>query len=134
MKKFLILFLFAIILSCGENDIGVEYSQSTPEGLVHWDILKVEGDSTVAINDTLILEVYCPRTTSCDNVYQLLPDQYGNRILMKAFGNTRTDSPCLMFALPQVIRFDFVPNKKGVFTFEFIKRDNSKIYHTIRSE
>ena len=131
MKKAVIFILSLFLLSCEKENVEIEYSLPTPEGLIHWDIIKVEGENTVSINDTLILDVYCPRTSSCDNIVQLLSDDYGKRILIKAFGFTNNDSHCLWFAIPQVVPYEFIPDKKGVYTLEFIKRDETKINFTI---
>lgn len=134
MKKLLALSLFLLFLSCQKDNIEIEYSLLTPEGLIHWDILKVEGKNSVSITDTLRLDVYCPRASSCDYITHMLSDEHGNRIFVKAFGNTRENSPCLMFALPQVLKYEFIPNKKGVFILEFIKRDDTKISFTVDVE
>ena len=133
MKKLAVLILTLCILSCQKNDGKIEFSLPTPEGLIQWDILKVEGENNVSVNDTLVLDVYCPRSNSCDYISLLLSDDYGSRILVKAFGNTDTDSPCLMFAIPQVIQYKFVPRKKGVYMLEFIKRDETTINFAVNS-
>jgi len=129
MKKFVVFIFFLLILRCKKDDL--EYSLRTPEGLTHWDILKVEGENLVHVNDTLILDVFCPRGSSCDHISQLLSDDYGNRILVKAFGYTNTDSPCLMHAVPQILKYEFIPNKKGLYSLEFIKRDETKIIFSV---
>lgn len=136
ISAFFLLFslLSLFILSCQKDDVKIEYSLPTPKGLIQWDILKVEGENFVNVNDTLRLDVYCPRATSCDYISLLLSDDYGNRIFVKAFGNTDTHSPCLMFALPQVIQYEFVPKKKGVYNLEFIKRDETIINFTVNSK
>jgi hypothetical protein len=135
ISAFLLLFslLSLFILSCQKDDVIIEYSLPTPEGLIQWDILKVEGENSVNVNDTLRLDVYCPRASSCDWISLLLSDDYGNRIFVKAFGSTNI-GPCMWFALPQVIRYEFVPKKKGVYTLEFIKRDETIIKFTVNSK
>lgn len=131
MKKLLAFGLFLVFLSCQKDNNEIEYSLPSPEGLIHWDILKVEGENSVNVTDTLILDVYCPRSSSCDYITQLLSDEHGNRILVKAFGNTRENSPCLMFAIPQVLKYEFIPSKRGVYILEFIKRDDTTINFTV---
>ena len=132
MKKNLAFILFLLVLSCQKDDVGSEYSLPTPEGLIQWDILKVEGENSIGVNDTLKLDVYCPRSSSCDYVSQLLSDEYGNRIFIKAFGNTHQNTPCLMFAVPQVIQYKFVSTQEGIFALEFIKSDEAKIIFKVR--
>ena len=127
MEKLVALSLILFTLSCQKTDVDIDYSLPTPEGLVHWDILKVEGKHSISLNDTLFLDVYCPRTTSCDYISQLLPNEHGNRILIKAFGNSRKNSPCLMFAFPQVLPYEFVPKNRGHFSLDFIKKDHTII-------
>lgn len=127
MNKLLVLILLIVFLSCQKDKKDIDYSLPTPEGLLEWDILKVEGENSVAIHDTLKLNVYCPRTSSCDYVSHLIPDEHEKRILVKAFGNTLKDSPCLWFALPQVVQYKFVSNKAGIFSLGFIKRDGTII-------
>ena len=134
MKKAVVLILSLLILSCQKDDMKIEYSLPTPEGLIQWDILKVEGENSINVNDTLVLDVYCPRASSCDYISVLQSDDYGSKILVKAFGNTDTDSPCLLFALPQVIIYKFVADKEGVYTLEFIKRDDTVITFKINAK
>ena len=130
--KILLILLFSILLfSCQKDKRNIEYSMPTPQGFLEWVILKVEGENSIDINDTLKLNVYCPRTSSCDYVSHLLPDKHGNRILVKAFGNTLKDSPCLWFFLPQVVQYKFVSDRAGIFTLGFIKRDGTIINFTV---
>ncbi|WP_163711159.1 hypothetical protein [Mangrovibacterium lignilyticum] len=131
MKKVIVFIFSLLILSCQKDDSEIEFSLPIPDGLTHWDILKVGGENSVNVNDTLVLDVYCPRSSSCDYISQLLSDDYGNKILIEAFGHTNTESPCLMFALPQVLEYEFIPNKKGFYSLEFIKRDETKIIFTV---
>ncbi|NJO93130.1 MAG: hypothetical protein HC831_32345 [Chloroflexia bacterium] len=119
-------------MSCQKDKKDIEYLLPTPEGLIAWDILKVEGENSIDVNDTLKLSVYCPRTSSCDFVTHLIPDEHGNRILVKAFGNTLKNSPCLWFALPQVIQYKIVSTKTGIFSLGFIKRDGTIINFTVK--
>ncbi len=131
MKKSVIFILSLFLLSCEKDYSKIEFSLPTPEGLTHWDIIKVEGEHTLSINDTLILNVYCPRTSSCDNVVQLLSDAYDKKNLIKALGYTNRNSHCLWFAMPQVVPYEFIPDQKGIYTLEFIKTDETRIDFTI---
>ena len=126
MKHLKLSFLLLFLFSC-QDDVSVEYSLPTPEGLIHWDILKIEGENVAMINDTLKLNVFCPRVSSCDNVVELMSDSYGREIFIKAFGFITSDSHCLWHAMPKVMQFNFIPKKKGVYVLHFIKRDETKI-------
>lgn len=132
IKIYFITLLSAMfLLGCEKDNLEVEFSLPTPEGLVHWDILEVEGENSININDTLVLEVSFPRSSSCDYITHMLSDEHGKTILVKGFGNTRLNSPCLMFAIPQILQYEFIPNSKGIYRLEFIKKDETKIIHTV---
>jgi len=124
-KTILLLFTTIIIISSCEKNNNIE----TPEGLVHWDIMKVEGQTSGFVNDTISFEVYCPSSSGCDYISEFLSDKNGNTVFIKAFGNTRKDTPCTMAALPIVAKFKFTSKSKGQFELQFIKRDNSVIKH-----
>lgn len=130
-RNLIILFTVIFFMSCDKDNMETEFSLPTPEGLIHWDILKVEGENSINLNDTLILEVFFPRSSSCDYITHMLSDEHGNTILVKGFGSTRKNSPCLWFALPQILQYEFIPNMKGIYNLEFIKKDETKITHTV---
>lgn len=134
MKQVALILLMTLILISCEKTEKIEFSLPTPEGLVHWDILEVEGSNIVNVNQKLILDVYCPRSSSCDHVGLLLSDRYDNRTLIKAFGMTQTDTPCLWHAVPQKIQYEFTPDMKGTFVLEFIKKDNTVIKHYVTAK
>ena len=127
-----ILFLFAtiLVLSGCEKKNNIEPNIiETPEGLVHWDVIKVEGQTSGLVNDTILLDVYCPSSSGCDYISRFISNKNGNTIFIKAFGNTRTDTPCTMAAIPIVTKYKFSSKSKGQFELQFIKRDNSIIKH-----
>jgi hypothetical protein len=108
-----------------------KFPDNTPEGLVHWDILNVEGPSTLLINQSGILEVLYPTSSGCDYVSEFVTVICGNNILVKAYGNTTQGTGCTAAAVPQRINYEFTPTEKGQFVFKFINRDNSIIVHNI---
>lgn len=134
MKQVVLILLMTLtFISCEKTEI-IEFSLQTPEGLVHWDILEVKGANIVDVNQKLIIDVYCPRSSSCDYVGILLSDRYDNKILIKAFGKTQTDMPCLWYAVPQKIQYKFTPDMNDTFVLEFIKKDNTVIKHYVTAK
>ena len=101
----------------------------TPEGLVNWDVIKVEGPTSALVNATISFDVYCPSSSGCDYISKFVSDKNGNTIFIKAFGNTQIDSPCTMAAVPIIAKYEFTSNLKGQFVLKFINRDNSVIKH-----
>jgi len=138
MKK-TILLLFTtifILFGCEKNKIETnkietntieKISIDIPNGLVHWDIIKVEGQTSTLVNDTIVLNVYCPTSSGCDYVSEFISDKYGNTIFIKAFGSTRKNTACSQGAMPIVVKYKFASNSKGEFELRFIKRDYSVI-------
>jgi hypothetical protein len=132
-KKILLLIMTILILSGCEKknnfDIIEGLNIETPEGLVHWDVLKVEGQTSGLVNAIISFDVYCPSSSGCDYISKFVSDKNGNTIFIKAFGNTLKDSPCTMAAVPIIAKYEFTSNIKGQFVLKFIKRDNSVIKH-----
>lgn len=102
-----------------------------PESLVHWNVSKVEGPSTGFVNQAVTLDVYCPASSGCDYISKIVSDSRGKIISIRAYGNTLTDSPCTMAAIPIIVKYEFTPDEKGQFILKFISRDNSVIDHML---
>jgi hypothetical protein len=136
MKKTILILLTTILMlsGCEKKTNSDTNAIVTPEGLMHWDVLKVEGPTSGLVNDTILLDVYCPTSSGCDYISELLSDKSGNTVFIKAFGNTLKDSPCTLACTPIVAKYKFTSKSKGRFELQFIKRDNSVIKHflTIR--
>ena len=131
-KTILLLFTTIFILSGCEKKNNIETNNIiTPEGLVHWDVIRVEGQTSGLVNDTISFDVYCPSSSGCDYISEFVSDKDGNTIFIKAFGNTRQNSPCTMAAVPIVAKYKFISKSKGQFELQFIKRDNSVIKHSL---
>jgi hypothetical protein len=131
MKKILILFIFfiSIFLNCEKTNKDCDkFPEIAPEGLVQWNVLSVESPTSSLVNQPLIIEVTYPTSSGCDYVSDFVTAKCSsNNILVKAYGNTVLDSPCTLAAVPKNINFEFIPNVKGQFVFEFINKDNSVI-------
>jgi hypothetical protein len=134
MKKVLILFIFfaSTFSNCEKADqVCDKFPENPPQGLVQWNILSVEGASTFLVNQPLTLEVTYPTSSGCDYVSEFVSVKCSNKILVKAYGNTIQNAPCTLAAVPKIINFEFTPDVKGQFVFEFINKDNSVISHTV---
>jgi len=131
-KTILLLFTTIFILSGCEKKNNIETNNIiTPQGLVHWDVIRVEGQTSGLVNDTISFDVYCPSSSGCDYISEFVSDKDGNTIFIKAFGNTRQNSPCTLAAVPIVAKYKFISKSKGQFELQFIKRDNSVIKHSL---
>jgi hypothetical protein len=131
-KTILLLFTTIFILSGCEKKNNIETNNIiTPEGLVHWDVIKVEGQTSGLVNDTITFDVYCPSSSGCDYISEFGSDIDGNTVFIKAFGNTIQDSPCTMAAVPIIAKYKFISKSTGQFELQFIKRDNSVIKHSL---
>jgi hypothetical protein len=127
MRTILFLLTAVFFLTACEKKYDIE----TPEGLVQWNISKVEGQTTGTVNDTISLDVYGPTSSGCDYISKFSSDKNGNIIFIEAFGNTKSDVPCTMAAVPVIARYEFISVSKGQFELRFISRDNSVIKHHI---
>ena len=103
-----------------------------PDGLVHWNILQVEGPSVATVNQTIELEVTYPTSSGCDYVSDFRIARSKNFVYVKAFGSTLRDTPCTLAAIPKKINFEYTPTRTGELIFQFINKDNSAITHKIR--
>lgn len=129
--KLLTFLLFTFILlftGCEKSTID---APKAPEGLLHWNVSKVEGPNTGFVNQSVILDVYCPTSSGCDYISKLVSDRSGKTISIRAYGNTLTNSPCTMAATPKIVKYEFTPDEKGQFILKFISRDNSVINHNL---
>jgi hypothetical protein len=133
MKKTILLLLTTIFIlaGCEKNNTIDTNNIDALEGLVHWDVIKVDGQTSGLVNDTISLDVYCPSSSGCDYISEFLSDKNGSTVFIKAFGNTRKDSPCTMAAVPIIARYKFTSKSKGQFVLQFINRDNSVIKHVL---
>jgi hypothetical protein len=135
MKKMLFFLISFIAVSAGCKKAHQDcdkFPENPPEGLVQWNMSSVEGPTLSLVNQALTLEVTYPASNGCDYVSKFVTAECSStNILVKAYGNTIQDSPCTQAAVPKKINFEFTPDVKGKFVFEFISRDNSIFYHII---
>ncbi len=129
MKKAGIISMLFILIQVGCE----KFTLDTPEGLHHWDILKVEGPTSGYINQAISLDVTCPTSSGCDIVTEFLTDRHRNSFLIKAFGYTH-DGMCTQAAVPMVTEYEFSSSETGTFVLKFIKIDNTTIDHYITIE
>lgn len=134
MKKIhiLLIFFIATLSNCEKANQVCDKFPDPPEGLVQWNIISVEGPSTSLVNQTITLVVTYPTSSGCDYVSEFVTVTcIGNKIRVKAYGNTTHDTPCTQASIPKTINFEFTQEVKGQFVLEFLNEDNSVISHTI---
>lgn len=119
-----------VLLGCEQSSFDIPTIEE-PEGLNHWGILKVEGQTSGLVDKTITLDVFCPTSSGCDYIAKLSSVKEGNTIYIKAFGGTLTNNPCTMACVPIVAKYEFTPATKGRYILKFINRDNSIIEHQI---
>jgi len=130
MKHLLSVFLILVLVGCEQSSFEIPTIEE-PEGLIHWGILKVEGQSSGSADTPITLDVFCPTSSGCDYISKLSSANEGRTIYIKAFGGTLINSPCTMACVPIVAKYQFTPTSKGLYTFKFISGDDSIIEHRI---
>lgn len=130
MKQLLFILFITILLGCEQSSFEIPTIEE-PEGLNHWAILKVEGQTYGSVDKTITLDVFCPTSSGCDYIAKLSSAREGRTIYIKAFGGTFTNRPCTMACVPIVAKYQFTPVTKGRYTLKFISSDNSIIEHCI---
>jgi len=130
MKHLLFILFITIFLGCERSSFEIPTIEE-PEGLNHWPILKVEGQTSGSVDTPITLDVFCPTSSGCDYISKLSSVKEGRTIYIKAFGGTLTNSPCTMACVPIVAKYQFTPVTKGRYTLKFISGDNSIIEHHI---
>lgn len=122
--------IFTVLFGCDQSSFEIPTIEE-PEGLIHWNILKVEGQTTGSVDNPITLDVFCPTSSGCDYITKLSSVNEGRTIYIKAFGGTLENSPCTMACIPIRTKFEFTPVTKGRYTLKFISRDKSIIEHHI---
>lgn len=130
MKYRLFILLIIVLSGCKQSPLEIPTIEE-PEGLYHWAILKVEGQTSGSVDKIITLDVFCPTSSGCDYISKLSSVNEGHTIYIKAFGGTLTNSPCTMACIPIVAKYKFTPASKGLYTLRFISSDNSIIEHHI---
>jgi hypothetical protein len=151
MKKILLLFITVILIIGGCEklqistdssneppsafpiiDLGFkQFPDSTPAGLKQWNVLKVEGPSSVQINKVVRIIVTYPTASGCDFVSTFtMAENYGI-IMIKAYGITLQNQFCTQAAVPKSITYEVVAIEKGQYTFRFISKDQSYITYNL---
>lgn len=131
-KKILtfIIVIFTVLFGCEQSSFEIPMIEE-PEGLIHWNISKVEGQTSGSVDNPITLDVFCPTSSGCDFITKLSSVNEGRTIYIKAFGGTRENSPCTMACIPIIAKYEFTPITKGRYTLKFISRDNSIKEHHI---
>lgn len=128
-KTLLCLAIIGLLIGC-EESVENSFKGVTPEGLVHWNVLNVEGPTIGEVNKAVTFNVSCPTTSGCDYVSTFVSDDSnGKTILIKAYGNTTKNSMCTLAAVPIVVKYEFTLRAKGQYVFKFINKDETIIKH-----
>jgi len=126
-KTFLFVTIISLLIGC-EESVENSFKGVAPAGLVHWNVLSVEGPTIVEVNKAITFNVSCPATSGCDYVSTFVSDDSnGNTILIKAYGNTTKNTMCTQAAVPIVVKYEFTPHAKGQYVLKFINRDETII-------
>ena len=129
-KTFLLLTIISLLTGC-EDSVENSFKGVAPEGLVHWNVLSVEGPTIGEVNKAITFNVSCPTTSGCDYVSNFVSDDSnGNTISIKAYGNTTKNSMCTLAAVPIVVKYEFTPHAKGQYMLKFINKDESIIKYS----
>ena len=98
---------------------------------VQWNMNRVEGDTTCKIDQTIILTVYYPTSSSCDIFDRFENTTQDHYFSYKAYGHTETSKFCTEAAIEKSVKVKFIPISAGSYELRFINKDNSYFTHTI---
>lgn len=130
-KTLVFITIISLLIGC-EESVENSFKGVAPEGLVHWNVLKVEGPAIGEVNKAIIFSVSCPTTSGCDYVSTFVSDESnGKTILIKAYGGTIQNSMCTMAAVPITVKYEFTPHEKGQYVLKFINKDETTIKYNL---
>ena len=109
----------------------VSCKKSSSEPSVQWNMNRVEGDTTCKIDQTIILTVYYPTSSSCDIFDRFENTTQDHYFSFKAYGHTETSKFCTEAAIEKSVEVKFIPISAGSYELMFINPDNSYLTHTI---
>src|SRR5664280_1998761 len=98
---------------------------------VQWNMNRVEGDTTCKIDQTIILTVYYPTSSSCDIFDRFENTTQDHFFSYKAYGHTETSKFCTEAAIEKSVEVKFIPISAGSYELRFINPDHSYLTHTI---
>ena len=123
--KFCVTCLILILLiSCKKSSPEVDKS-------VQWNFNKVEGDTIGKVDQTNILTVYYPTSSSCDVFDKFERTLEDNFFSFRAFGHTETSNLCTNATAEKSVSVNFIAISVGSYELRFINKDNSYITHNI---
>ena len=120
LKVCIISLIFTLLLSCEK-----------PHESVQWNMNRVTGDTSCKIDQTIILTVYYPTSSSCDVFDRFECDTKAYYFSYKAYGHTETSKFCTDAAIEKSVDLKFIPISVGSYELRFINKDNSYFVHTI---
>jgi len=109
----------------------VSCKKSSLDTSVQWNMNRVVGDTTCKIDQTIILTVYYPTSSSCDIFDRFENTTQDHYFSFKAFGHTETSKFCTEAAIEKSVEVKFTPVSAGSYELRYINKDNSYISHTI---
>ena len=116
--------IFILLVSCRK-------SNQEPYKSVQWNMNRVEGATTGKVDQTIILTVYYPTSSSCDVFDRFENTTQDHFFSYKAYGHTETSKFCTEAAIEKSVEVKFIPISAGSYELRFINPDNSYFTHTI---
>jgi len=111
----------------------VSCRKSTPEPYesVQWNMNRVEGATTGKVDQTIILTVYYPTSSSCDVFDRFENTTKAYFFSFKAYGHTETSNFCTDAAIEKSVTVKFIAISVGSYELRFINKDNSYFTHIL---
>jgi len=95
-----------------------------------WIVVKVQGDTTAAVNAAVPITVFWPYSNGCNLVNRFSEEKSASNIDIKAFGHVGTGI-CTQDAGVKTVVYNFKSSVTGSFTLRFFSPDGSIIVHRV---
>ena len=111
--------------------VSCRKSNQEPYKSVQLNMNRVEGATTGKVDQTIILTVYYPTSSSCDVFDKFENTTQDHYFSYKAYGHTETSDFCTEAAIEKSVTVKFIAISVGSYELRFINKDNSYITHII---
>lgn len=116
--------ILILLISCRKSITEADKS-------VQLNMNRVEGDTIGKVDQTIILTVYYPTSSSCDVFDRFENTTQAHFFSYKAYGHTETSNFCTEAAIEKSVQVKFIAISVGSYELRFINKDNSYITHII---